>query len=137
MQRRFPSLILLGIGLAALPAAGHHAPSLYDLSAERTLTGSVLAFDWVAPHTMTTIRVNAGNGTATEWRLEGMHPDFLGRRGWTRHTLAPGDRIEVVYFPRRDGSRAGMLVRATLPDGTVKVMATTSPGGAGTGAARD
>jgi hypothetical protein len=83
----------------------------------------VIAFDWAEPHTRVDLGVTGEDGTVVVWFLEGMTPSYLGRRGWTRHTLMPGDRIEVAYFARKDGTNGGMFIRATLPDGTVRVMA--------------
>jgi hypothetical protein len=51
-----------------------------------------------------------------------MSPDYLGRRGWNRSTMQPGETVEIVYFPRKDGRPGGMFLRATLADGTLKVM---------------
>lgn len=86
------------------------------------MTGTVAVFEWTEPHTRVEIVVDEG-GTAHAWSLEGMTPLYLGRRGWSRDTLEPGDRIEAVFFARKDGTKGGMFVPATLPDGTVKVMA--------------
>lgn len=92
------------------------------------MTATVLAFDWVQPHTIVRVLTTDASGSDTVWTLEGMSPDYLGRRGWNRGTLAPGTRITVDYFPRRDGSPAGLFLRARLPDGTLKVMAIAPPG---------
>jgi hypothetical protein len=111
----------------ALGAAfAHHAPAMYDTSRQLVMTGTVTAFEWTEPHTRVEITVVDAGGTEASWSLEGMTPAYLGRRGWSRDTLEPGDRIEVVFFPRKDGASGGMFVRATLPDGTVKVMADVS-----------
>ena len=40
-----------------------------------------------------------------------------GRRGWTKNSLRPGDKVSIVVRPMRDGSPGGMFVRATLADG--------------------
>jgi len=87
------------------------------------MTGRVIAFEWVQPHTWTTIAVTDSDGTQAVWALEGMSPAVLGRRGWNRYTLSPGDVIEVAFFPRKDGSPEGMFIRARLADGSLKVMA--------------
>ena len=47
-----------------------------------------------------------------------MSPNFLGRRGWTKNTFEPGDKIKVVVWPLKSGEPGGTLQRATLPDGT-------------------
>src|SRR5213594_926494 len=61
------------------------------------------------------------NGVDT-WGFEGMSPNYLGRRGWTKSTLKPGDKISIVYRPLRDGSHGGMFVSAQRPSGEVLRM---------------
>ena len=47
-----------------------------------------------------------------------MSPNYLGRRGWTKNTFEPGDKVKVVVWPLKSGEPGGTLQRATLPDGT-------------------
>ena len=56
-------------------------------------------------------------GAVETWGIEGMSPNYLGRRGWTKNSLKPGDKVSIVVRPMRDGSPGGMFVRATLADG--------------------
>ena len=114
---------LIAFWLSVQPVAAHHAPALYDLSTTVTIKGTVSAFEWVQPHTWLRVTAVDEAGAHVDWSLEGMHPGFLGRRGWSRHTLAPGDVIEARFLPRRDGTPSGMLLDVVLPDGTRKVMA--------------
>ena len=123
LKPQWPRGLLLGVSIAAGSASAHHAPSLYDTSSERLVTATVLSFEWIEPHTQTKIRVIEGDASETIWTLEGMSPSFLGRRNWNSHSLEQGDRITVAFFPRKDGTTGGMFIRATLPDGTLKVMA--------------
>lgn len=87
------------------------------------MIGRVTEFEWTQPHTWTRISVRTSDGSEAILSLEGMNPAVLGRRGWNRHTFRAGDVIEVAYFPRKDGAAEGMLIRARLPDGSMKVMA--------------
>ena len=32
-----------------------------------------------------------------------MSPNFLGRRGWTKHTLNPGDKVTITIYPLKEG----------------------------------
>jgi hypothetical protein len=113
--------------LAAGAPAAHHSFSVFDMNTEVVLEGEVVEFEWTNPHTWTRLDVTTADGTVTRWGLEGMSPDFLGRRGWTRYTLVPGDRIQVVIHPLKSGEPGGTFVRTTLADGTVKVMFGRAP----------
>jgi hypothetical protein len=103
-------------------ARAHHSFNVFDLTVEKVVVGEVVEFEWTNPHTWTWINVTNEDGTVTKWGLEGMSPNFLGRRGWTKSTLQPGDRIEVAIYPLKSGEPGGTFLRATLPDGTLKIM---------------
>jgi hypothetical protein len=124
MSSKLRHFVLASLMFSCGPGFAHHSPAEYDTSRELTVTGTVVSFEWVNPHTLTTIRVEDTEGTAVDWTLEGMSPAHLGRLGWSRHTLGAGDVIEAVFFPDKSGDRKGLFLRATLPDGTLKVMAT-------------
>lgn len=119
----------LRTGLAALPLASigaaayaHHSFSNFDMDTEQRIEGEIVEFEWTNPHTWTWIDVENDDGSTTRWGLEGMSPDYLGRRGWTKDTLEPGDHVAVTIYPLKSGEPGGTFVRAELEDGTVKVM---------------
>ena len=121
--RRLRSLVLgAAAALGGGPALAHHSFSVFDMATEKVIEGEVVEFQWTNPHTWTWVNVTNPDGSVTEWGLEGMSPNFLGRRGWTKSTLEPGDRVEIVIYPLKSGEPGGTFLRATLPDGTVKVM---------------
>jgi hypothetical protein len=100
---------------AALSA--HHSFAPFNLTTEKTLTGTIKSFDWTNPHTWIWIDVADEKGAVKTWGVEGMSPNYLSRRGWTKNTFKPGDKATIVVRPMRDGSPGGMFVRATLADG--------------------
>ena len=51
-----------------------------------------------------------------------MSPNYLARRGWTRNTLKPGDKLTVTIHPMRSGEPGGMFMNAKRPDGEVLTM---------------
>ena len=100
----------------------HHSFSAFNMQSEKTVNGTVKQFDWTNPHTWIWVNVPDGQGGMETWAIEGMSPNYLGRRGWTKNTLKAGDKVTVVIRPLRDGSKGGMFVRATLADGRVLVQ---------------
>jgi hypothetical protein len=125
-KRRLTRRILAFGALAFLGAVdcarAHHSFSAFDLDSQRTVRGIVVSFEWTNPHVVTKIEPESGSRERTVASFEGMSPDYLGRRGWNRSTMQPGETVEIVYFPRKDGRPGGMFLRATLADGTLKVM---------------
>jgi hypothetical protein len=115
-------LLLAAAILGARHAAAHHSLGTFDTDERITLEGEVVAFEWTNPHTWTWLDVTNSDGSVTRWGLEGMSPSFLGRRGWTKNTLQPGDRVEILVAPLESGEPGGTFLRVTLPDGTDKLM---------------
>jgi hypothetical protein len=99
------------------------------MTTTKEIEGEVVEFQWTNPHTWTWIDVTNADGSKTRWGLEGMSPNFLGRRGWTKNTFKPGDHIKVSLWPLKSGEPGGTLQRATLPDGSEVVNFGRGPGG--------
>lgn len=118
---------MLALVLAAASAWAHHSFTMFDSTKMVTLTGTIKEFQWTNPHTFTWIDVPNQSGGVDTWAIEGMSPNYLGRRGWTKNTLKPGDKVSVVILPLKDGSKGGTFLRCTLADGTVMVMFALSP----------
>ena len=118
-----------GVALAAMVAASsaqaHHSFAMFDRTKRVTLVGTVKAFQWTNPHSWVQLNVPGAQSEVEEWSIEALSPNVLGRQGWKRNTLNPGDKVSVVINPLRDGSKGGNLIAVTLPSGE------TLGGGAG------
>jgi len=79
----------------------------------------VRTFQWTNPHTWLWIDVAGDKGTVI-YAFEGMSPNYLGRRGWSRHSLQPGDPVTVTFFPFKDpAKKGGTLAKAVKANGEV------------------
>jgi Family of unknown function (DUF6152) len=103
---------------AVSPVVAHHSFSMFDETKEVVLKGAVKEFQWSNPHTWIQLNVTDASGNVVEWSIEGGSPNLLGRQGWKRNTLKPGDKLEVTVHPLRDGQPGGSFMRAVRPDGT-------------------
>ena len=115
VRRMLFSIPLLAV--AALPAMAHHSFSMFDAQKEIVLKGTVKEFQWSNPHTWIQLNVTDVSGSVLEWSIEGGSPNLLGRQGWKRNTLKPGDDVQITVHPLRDGQPGGSFVSAVLPDG--------------------
>jgi len=116
-------VIAMTCGVARL-ASGHHAAApVFDMNAEKTVMGVVKQVDWTNPHIWIWLDVQNASGQMETWGFEGMSPNFLARRGWTRTSLVPGMRITVTFRPLRDGKAGGMFMTGKLEDGKVLTSA--------------
>jgi hypothetical protein len=119
--RRVTLLASLVAGAAGV-AMAHHSASAFDASKQTTITGTIKKFDWSNPHTWAWIDVPNEQGGVDTWGVEGMSPNYLARRGWSRTTLKPGDKITVTVRPMKDGEKGGMWVTAKRPSGEILLM---------------
>jgi hypothetical protein len=111
--------IACGLFAGISTVAAHHSGSMFDYTKSITLNGTVVELRWVNPHVSLSV-----NGTTHEgeepalWVLEMTSPGNLMRvSGWSRSSVKPGDRVEVVLSPLRDpDKKGGSLKKLTLLD---------------------
>src|SRR5215831_12302542 len=116
------------IAAFSIPVAAHHSFAAFDVTTQKTISGTVKEVQWTNPHIWLWIDVPNDKGSADTFGFEGMSPNFLARRGWTRTTLKVGDKVTVNYRPMKDGSHGGMFMSGKMATGKVLTM-----GGAGEG----
>ena len=102
------AVLLLAV---AAPAQAHHSFARFDHAKEVTLTGTLKEFQWTNPHVWLQVVGNDGANKGVEWSIEAASLNSLARKGWTRKSVAAGDKVEVVMNPARDGSKEGSLLR--------------------------
>jgi hypothetical protein len=121
MQPRTTLAALAALTIPWLPALAlaHHSNSAYQVDEIITLTGTVKEWRWSNPHTWLYLTVKDENGEEQEWAVEGRAPGILGRAGWNREVLEPGEVVTVHASPSKDGSLVGIIARVTKADGTI------------------
>lgn len=118
----FATLVAAALSLTPGQSFAHHSFAVFDMNAQKTVSGTVKRVDWTNPHIWIWLDVANDKGGMDVYGFEGMSPNFLNRRGWTRTTLKAGDKITVVYRPMRDGNNGGMFMSTKLADGTALTM---------------
>ncbi|MEO5926267.1 MAG: DUF6152 family protein [Bryobacteraceae bacterium] len=119
--RRIMVVAGLLTGVASL-ALAHHSYSAFDMVELVTVTGTVKKLDWTNPHTWIWLDVVNEKGVAETWGIEGMSPNYLARRGWSRTTLKPGEKISITLHPLKSGEKGGTWVDAKRPNGETLMM---------------
>ncbi len=104
------------VGSAAFVSA-HHSFAVFDMTAQKSIEGTVKKVDWTNPHVWVWVDVPSTGGATETYGFEGMSPNFLARRGWSRTTLQTGMKVTVQFRPLKDGKPGGMLLSAKLPTG--------------------
>jgi len=114
------ALVLIGSSLMAWTAAAHHSDAGLDMQTTVTLEGSVKEFFWRNPHVYFTIETIGANGAPMDWSIQMGSMISLSRAGWTRDSLAPGDRIAVSAHAAIGGRPYG-LATAVKKEGAVEL----------------
>jgi hypothetical protein len=107
---------LLTVCVAA-PALAHHSFAMFDQTKIANKTKATIAeFRFTNPHSFVVVNVQEG-GTSTRYVLECSSVNMMSRAGWKFNTLKAGDKVDVAFYPLRNGKPGGMLKTVKLPDG--------------------
>lgn len=114
----FLALVLL-VGITALSAQAHHSHASLNKDDVRLYSGIVTRYSWTMPHVFLKIDAPDPDGKVTEYTVELLHPPGMRRRGWSKETFSPGDRItwQGPHDRNLDRHYTG-LAWAELADGT-------------------
>ena len=120
MSPRLITIFATGVGLLSLsvPSYSHHATSVvYDVTQTITISGTIIEFRFVNPHTVIYLDVRGEDGKVVSW-LGGLsaQTSLSQREGWTIETLKPGDEISVTGAPARGGEPSVWVEQIILND---------------------
>jgi hypothetical protein len=107
------------VAVTVAPLAAHHSFAAFNMTDEKTVVGTVKQVEWTNPHIWIWIDVPNDKGGKDAFGFEGMSPNFLERRGWTRTTLKVGDKITVTFHPLREGNNGGMFMTGKMETGKI------------------
>jgi hypothetical protein len=119
--------LIAGLLIPSAPVFAHHGYAAYDMTATRTLKGTITSYMMVNPHSQMNLDVKAADGTVEHWIIEGLGVRGMKSAGFDFDSLKPGDEISVTYSPAKSGAHAGVMQNVTMPDG--KVLPKSSGGG--------
>ena len=119
VSRRKAIAVSAALGAAVLalgaPLMAHHSTAMFEWGSEKPMNGvTVEKWVWTNPHTFLYVKDAAGN----RWAFEGMSPNHLVRYGWSKRSVSPGDKVDITYYPLRDGRHGGFNVTIVKADGS-------------------
>ncbi len=77
--------------------SAHHGTAAYDISRTITTEATVTKFEWMNPHCLLDIDIKDDRGKIQQWSIQTYSPLYLGRAGWDKNILKPGDKITISF----------------------------------------
>lgn len=110
--------LALAAAVALLPAAAlaHHGWSSYDDKQVLKFETSLESLRWASPHGSATTRFRGAT-----WDVILAPVTRMEARGLTREMVAPGRKIVLEGYPRRDGTKEIRIERVTAGGKTVEL----------------
>jgi hypothetical protein len=108
----------LALGSAQLLHA-HHSHSMFDMTREVTVTGTVTIFSYRNPHVFLHVDVKDEKGEVVSWAVEMSNISNMQSRGVFGSTFKVGDVVSVKVNPLKDGRFGGNYTSVTAADGKV------------------
>ena len=118
MKPRLLSVLPI-LSLLAIPVLAHHSFTMFDMTKQVTIVGTVTGFEWTNPHCYIEIDATTESGGVKHWSIEMGSPSILQQGGWKFSSLKKGDKATLVINPHKSEPGGGFLNSATLPDGRV------------------
>jgi len=110
------------VAVFAIWSAGlgaHHSHSMFDMTREVTLTGTVTTFSYRNPHVFLHVDVKDDKGEVVSWAVEMSNISNMQSRGIFGSTFKVGDTVTVKLNPLKDGRFGGNYTSVTAADGKV------------------
>ncbi|HEV7691721.1 MAG TPA: DUF6152 family protein [Hyphomonadaceae bacterium] len=121
------SCLAVAVTFGATPALAHHSFGHYAMDKTTEIQGVISKWEWGNPHCWLFVDVAGADGKTVTYGFELRSPGELLRGGWKRNSIKVGDTLKVAFRPMKDGTPAGLLVRAN--DATGKLIGNPMPSG--------
>jgi len=99
------------------PASAHHSFAIFDQTKilQKPLA-TVSEFRFTNPHSFVVVNVDEGS-EVTRYVLECSSVNMMSKAGWKFNTLKAGDKVDITFYPLRNGKPGGMLKTIKVADG--------------------
>lgn len=112
------ALLICGM-VSAGRALAHHSYAAYDETHIQTVEGTLEDFDWGAPHTSMTVMYLDKAGHVQRVSATTGAPVTIIRQGFKISDFKAGMKVELRWYPNKNGAPGGEMALLKLPDGKV------------------
>jgi len=130
-KRTLGCVALCALLMTSISLLAHHSlAGVYDMKADKELSGTLKSIRFVNPHGTLTVTVKSADGTPVDWILSMGSATSLAQRGvgsTGANALRFGDPVKVKFIPATNGSPLGFLKTITYADGHVVVVSAGGP----------
>ena len=119
-MRRIAALALVVTVFALVGArtvSAHHSHSMFDMTREVEITGTVTSVSYRNPHVFLHVDAKNDSGQVVSWAIEMSNISNMQSRGIHGGTFKVGDVITVRFNPLRDGRFGGNYTSVVAADG--------------------
>ena len=119
-MRRSAGIVLIVIVCALVHTAtlgAHHSHSMFDMTKEVTIKGTVTNVSFRNPHVFLYVDVKGDGGEVVSWAVEMSNISNMQSRGIFGGTFKVGDVVTVTVNPLKDGRLGGNYTSVTAADG--------------------
>ena len=111
-----PRHLAIALVAVAAPAVAHHGWSSYDETKPITVAGSFATVSWGNPHGSATIRWQDKS-----WDIILAPTTRMEARGLTQAMIAPGQKVSITGYARKDGTSEMRIERVMAGGKTVEL----------------
>lgn len=117
MKKKLVLALILLLNVMTNAQAHHSFNALFNVSETVSVTGEIVMFRFIAPHSYIQLVEISDNESQIMWEIETTTPGMLTRKGITPVTLQAGQIITITGNPTRDGRKLLRLLTIRMPDG--------------------
>ena len=110
-------VVIVMVMCALAPVTAHHSHSMFDMTREVSITGTVTSFSYRNPHVFLNVDVKNEKGEIVSWAVEMSNITNMQARGIYLSTFKAGDVVTVKINPLKDGRFGGNYTSVTAADG--------------------
>jgi hypothetical protein len=108
MKNKLFPLLCLALGFLGVsnPLPAHHGKGAFDMEKLTVVKGTLMKFEFINPHTLIYVDAISDKGAVEHWIAESSSNNHLGRGGYDKNSLKPGEQVIVSGHRAKNGANS-------------------------------